>query len=86
MFMDDFAQFLEQQVLTSGQLLIVRDFNYHVDDPCNSEAQQFIVFLASVNLQPHFSEPIHKHGYTIDLVLGTTPNCITVFPPNAYTV
>ncbi len=46
MFMDDFAQFLEQQVLTSGQLLIVGDFNYHVDNPFSSEGNRIYVLYS----------------------------------------
>ncbi len=32
MFMEEFASFLEVQNLTEGHLVLVGDFNYHVDD------------------------------------------------------
>ena len=37
-FLEDFASFLEQLVPVSGNLLIVGDFNFHLDDRHNADA------------------------------------------------
>ena len=84
MFMEDFAMFLEQQTLTTGQLLIVGDFNYHVEDGTDREARQFIDMVSSFNLVQHVTGPTHKHGHTLDLVITRkgedTVSHLKVFP------
>jgi ribosomal protein S8 len=60
---------MENLTFTSGQLVMVGDFNLHVDDPRNSQAMQFISMLDSFNLKQHILEQTHKHGHILDLVI-----------------
>ena len=69
MFFEDFTVFLEQQTITNGCLLIMGDFNFHVEDVSDSEAMQFLELLNVNNLQQHISQSTHKHGHTLDLVI-----------------
>ena len=71
-FLAEFGLFLEHFIMTSGKLLIVGDFNYHVDDEMNSEAADFLDLLKSCDLQQHVMSSTHKSGHTLDLVLSRT--------------
>ena len=68
-FMEEFATFLEYATLQSGNLILLGDFNIHVD--CTStHALKFNKILESVNLEQHVSEPTHVKGHTLDLVIS----------------
>lgn len=54
----------------SDQLLIVGDFNIHVDDTDKAVVRKFIEHITAVNLQQHVSGPTHRCGHTLDLVLS----------------
>ena len=41
-FLTGFATFLEMLTISQGHLLIVGDFNFHIDDPSNPAAQKFL--------------------------------------------
>ena len=54
---------------TSGNILIVGDFNFHVDNTRSSDTITFNKILESFNLQQHVNEPTHKQGHTLDLII-----------------
>ena len=64
----------DQFYLTADQrqkrLLIVRDFNIHVDNPNDTTARQFLDLLDCFNLVQHVSEKTHANGHTLDLVVS----------------
>lgn len=57
MFLQDFSTLLEYLTTTTGYLIFIGDFNFHVDDLCNSDAARFV------------SGPTHKKGHTLDLII-----------------
>ena len=64
-FFSEFSAFLEELTVTSCQLLLCGDFNFHVDDNSNANAQQFYDFLFSAYLP----SPIRAHWeHTLELV------------------
>ncbi|PFX21863.1 RNA-directed DNA polymerase from mobile element jockey [Stylophora pistillata] len=67
-FFDEFAGYLAHIVTASGHLLIVGDFNFHVDSQ-NSAGQRFNGLLHSFNLRQHVNDSTHKNGRTLDLVI-----------------
>ena len=68
-FLDEFFTFLEQYVTIPGSLLIVGDFNFHVDT-CDSEhVAAFLQLLDVFNLNQHTIGSTHKEGHTLDLVI-----------------
>ena len=69
MFFKEFCTFLEQVNILSGNILIVGDFNFHVDNARNSDTITFNKILESFNLQQHVNEPTHKQGHTLDLII-----------------
>ena len=68
-FFHEFSTLAEQLVLTPGNLLIVGDFNYHVDVSTNSDATRFSNVIKSFIMRQHVIGPTHKHGHTLDLIL-----------------
>ena len=63
-FFDEFASYLAHIVTASGYLLIVGDFNFHVD-----AGRRFTGLLHSFNLRQHVNDSTHKNGHTLDLVI-----------------
>ena len=68
LFFDKFANYLAHIVTASGYLLIVGDFNFHVDSQ-NNAGRRFTGLLHSFNLNQHVSDSTHKNGHTLDLVI-----------------
>jgi hypothetical protein len=78
--MTDLDAYFQQLVATSGQLLVLGDFNVNVDEQ-NNKAAVFMDFLGSLNLVQHVREPTHIGGHTLDHVLTPamqTPPTVTV--------
>ena len=52
-----------------GHLILLSDFNIHVDDENNKEAEMFSYLLFISNLHQHVKCTTHLHGHTLDLVI-----------------
>jgi len=68
-FLEDFVSLLEQLVPISGNLLIVGDFNFHLDDSNNTDTTKLHSLLESFNLKQHVATPTHSRGLTLDLII-----------------
>ena len=68
-FLSEFADLIASYSLLSGKLIILGDFNFHVDISTNSDAQRLLSLLDSMNLQQHVDQPTHIGGHTLDLVI-----------------
>ncbi len=84
-FFIEFATFLEEILITSGNLVILGDFNFHVDNPNNPVAIKFLNMLESFNLSQLVSASTHQSGHTLDLVItrsgDTLVSSIDIFNP-----
>ena len=69
-FLSEFSEFLQQLVVMGGKLLIVGDFNIHVDVAGNSTACKFLSLLDSFDLTQNVRGPTHLDGHTLDLVIS----------------
>ena len=69
-FIDEFGDLLSHVVSSSGQPILIGDFNYHVDDPTNRDARTFLSLIDSFGLNQYVSQPTHKSGHTLDLVIA----------------
>ena len=64
-FFDELSTLLEQYVTIPGSLIIVGDFNFHVDT-CDSETVTTFLQLFDVfNLNQHTNGSTHKDGHTL---------------------
>ena len=68
-FFNDFSDYLETVILCKEQLVIVGNFNIHVDVLSNSDSIKFRDLLESFCLQQHVVDPTHIHGHTLDLII-----------------
>ena len=71
-FLSEFQDFIVDKTLLAGKVIIIGDFNFHVDDIQDRPAQKFLNLLESFNLQQHVEDPTHEAGHTLDLVISNT--------------
>ena len=55
----EFADLMECVILSKERLLVLGDFNIHVDVPNGIEAEKFLNLLESLGLEQHVTEPTH---------------------------
>ena len=68
MFLDDLTEFLTNWMASYRNLLICGDFNMHIDNPSDMEAQIFMDTMEALGLQQHVSFQIHQAGNILDLI------------------
>ena len=91
-FQNEFAEFLSIIHANYDRCIISGDFNLHVDlvhpgvltNPQAREAKEFLDMLTSMDFTQHITEPTHKRGHTLDLVitkgLSVTVTSVLVHP------
>ena len=56
-------------ILSKERLLVLGDFNIHLDVPNGIDAVKFLDLLESLRLEQHVTEPTHIFGHRLDLVI-----------------
>ncbi len=59
-----------QLVLAADRVIIVGDFNIHVDNEKDALGSAFIDILNSIGVRQHVSGPTHSRNHTLDLILS----------------
>ncbi|EDO28159.1 predicted protein, partial [Nematostella vectensis] len=67
-FFTELSDYLETIVLCKEQLVVVGDFNIHVD-LLDGDAARFLELLECFSLQQNIAGLTHIHGHTLDLVI-----------------
>ena len=67
LFFKEFGIFLEKLVPTTQPLIILGDFNFHLDIATDYHAMKF---LDTFNLIQFIKAPTHKDGHILDLVIS----------------
>ena len=75
-FLDEFSSYIDQHSSTTGRLLILGDFNFHLRNIQDRSACSFRDLLFSLNLDQHVQEATHDHNHTLDLVITKAENNI----------
>ncbi|CAJ1059667.1 hypothetical protein D5F01_LYC22364 [Xyrichtys novacula] len=70
-FLSDFSDFVTHLNTISSSVLLLGDFNFHIDNPTCKQASDFLDLLDTLNLTQHVQSPTHSHGHTLDLVCST---------------
>src|SRR6218665_2642158 len=70
-FYEEFASMLEDLITRNSQLLILGDFNIHLEDSASSNSLHFSQLLAQFGLHQHISEPTRDSGGWLDLVINS---------------
>ena len=68
-FIEQFHEYAEQHVTTNGKIIIVGDFNFHMEDTNNTDAQKFQDLLFSLNLTQYITQVTHEGGHMLDLII-----------------
>jgi len=64
-FFNDFSDLLERLTTLSAPLMIVGDFNIHVDDSTDIHAGKLHDIIASHSLHQHVTSSTHTQGHTL---------------------
>ena len=65
----EFADLMVSVILSKERLLVLGDFNIHLDVPNGIDAVKFLDLLESLGLEQHVAEPTHIFGHRLDLVI-----------------
>ena len=79
-FAVEWASYIEQFVEVQEELLIVGDFNIHVDSS-NNESQSFLDILNANGLIQHVKSSTHQKGHILDLVITREHSNLLKRPP-----
>ncbi len=69
-FIQEFGDFLSELVLAADKVLIIGDFNIHIDNKKDALESAFIDILNSIGVRQHVSGPTHCRNHTLDLILS----------------
>ena len=79
-FAVEWASYIEQFVEVQEELIIVGDFNIHVDSS-NNESQSFLDILNANGLIQHVKSSTHQKGHILDLVITREHSNLLKRPP-----
>ena len=70
-FIEELGDLLESTATLSGKLVILGDFNVHVDSNSDTESFQLSSPFSSFRMMQHVRDATHVDGHTLDLVAST---------------
>jgi hypothetical protein len=68
-FFSEFENLLTHYILTKDELLIIGDFNFHLNKPYKPNVKRMIEVLDTFDLTQHVTKPTHKLGNILDLII-----------------
>ena len=69
--MADFTVLLEGLSISTGELVLMGDFNFYVENHENDQhAQQLLSLIDAFGLIQHVRQPTHLHSHTRDLIIS----------------
>ena len=80
-FITEFSDYLESLVMSSEPLLILGDFNIHMDLPDDTDCRNMSDLLVSMGLKQHVLQPTHELGHTLDLIITRISDIIIAGRP-----
>ncbi|XP_029957253.1 uncharacterized protein LOC115395750 [Salarias fasciatus] len=69
-FLSELTDFLTQLSAISSSILLLGDFNFHIDNPNSKPAAEFLDLLTCFK---YVNFPTHNHGHILDLICSTGP-------------
>ena len=73
-FLDNFNGYMEGYISNPGNVLLMGDFNFHIDDPADRSARRFLSLIRDTGVYQHVVGPTHVSGHTLDLVFTRPSN------------
>ena len=81
-FFSDFDEFVGSIFLKYSKIIICGDLNIHLDNPKLKNTSKFLELLSSYGLVQLVSQPTHKQGHLLDVVISShkviDPDKITI--------
>ena len=69
-FLEEFETFLDATSDTPHQVVLLSDFNLHIDIPDKSDTRKFVDIITTAGFLQHVRGPTHILGHTLDLVIS----------------
>ena len=69
-FFEEFSSFVPKAADSPHELIITGDFNFHLDDPNDSNSRTFLEILDEHSLSQHVVGATHVRGHTLDVVIA----------------
>ena len=82
-FLDQLTNLLSHVIPKHQDIIIMGDFNIHINDSEDQDAQTLQDTLTAFNLKQHINIPTHNLGHTIDLII-TSNNYMGQLIPGSY--
>ncbi|KAK7915506.1 hypothetical protein WMY93_011267 [Mugilogobius chulae] len=70
-FLSEITDFLTKLTAISSSILLLGDFNFHIDCKNSKPATEFLDLLNCFNITQHVNFPTHTRGHILDLVCAT---------------
>ena len=69
-FIEEFGDLLQSYASNSTPVAFLGDFNFHLDNGSNGNANRFTSLLHSLDFEQHVSSPTHRSGHTLDAIIS----------------
>ncbi len=82
-FTDEFMDIVQETLVNNDNVILTGDFNIHVDDEGDPDAQNFLDCMTAMGLTQHVHEFTHKKLHTLDLLFSNSSPRLNI--GNVYT-
>ena len=65
-FTDEFMEIVQDELISNKNIIVLGDFNIHVDDENDPEAQGFLDCMIALGLEQHVHHHTHNKLHTLD--------------------
>jgi hypothetical protein len=69
LFVEEFESYVIERLTTSGHIIIVGDFNFHLENENDADTYKLCRALYTLGLEQHISKPTHVKGHLLDLLI-----------------
>ena len=69
-FLNDFGMFFSDDSIPAENVLVVGDFNFHIDKPNDPDTIRFVQLYRPLGFDQFVTEPSHDKGHILDIVLS----------------
>ena len=80
-FIDEICSFLEVNCLAGDPIILMGDFNIHMDISTDTFALKFKETLYAFSQQQHIDEATHGKGHTLDLIISRSNDGLSIVNP-----
>ncbi|XP_072023162.1 uncharacterized protein [Amphiura filiformis] len=69
-FLNEFEDFMGEIALFPNKVVLLGDFNVHVNKPWKSDVRRFLTCLEVSGFHQHVNQPTHRSGNILDLIIS----------------